>query len=78
MKERKLWLSLLLGLLVCAGAFGNSTNAVGAARANHCKDRCNAAYHHRQQECRGLRHGEKHQCEERAKAEHDQCRHNCR
>jgi len=78
MKRVNSGVSLIAALLICFGGFVTPSIALGAARANRCKDRCNAVYHQHQEECRGLRHSEKRQCEDRAKYARDECRQRCR
>jgi hypothetical protein len=78
MKRANYYVSLIAALLICFGAFVTPGTASGAARADRCKDRCNAVYRRRKDECRGLRRWQKKQCEDRAKNARDECRQRCR
>jgi len=63
MKRTSLFLKLGLAMLFCLGTFVPVSPASGAAKGNHCKDRCNDANHRRMEDCRGLRKYDKGRCE---------------
>ena len=77
MKRTKVVPRLVLGLMICLGAFALPGTAPAAG--NRCKDRCNDAYRLRKDACKIIPlKNERKRCEQGAKRAKDDCKHRCR